>query len=271
MTRILHFVGVVFIAVIIAGCSSILGGAGEDLGNGVIKPVNTYADSIGYNLVRGAKTSLGAQETRQVIDSLLSNIGDSTNWQLSRIRDSLLGDQTGQKIAALRESLLGKATKEDLLKIKNSVLDTNLQNYIAEILKKFDNSAGEAGAGIRDSLLGARSNTLIKAIIDTAMNDLQARLKYEVYPDMRANLSFVEKNATWLIILIGIVALAVVGFIWRQRDKYMRLTKMLTYHISELPDAASKEALKANISRNAKMVGIEDDLRELLMKQGLLS
>ncbi len=271
MTRILHLFCVVALAFITVGCSSILGGAGKDLSTGAMKPVDTYADSIGYNLVRGARTSLGARETRQVIDSLLSNIGDSTNWQLSRLRDSLLGDQTGQEIAALRESLLGRATREDLVKIKNSVLDTNLQNYIAAILKKFDTSAGEAGAGIRDSLLGPRSNTLIKAIIDTAMNDLQSRLEYEVYPDMRANLSFVEKNATWLIILIGIVAIAIVGFIWRQRDKYLQMAKMLTYHISELPDGASREALKANISRNAKMVGIEDDLRDLLTKQGLLS
>lgn len=174
-------------------------------------------------------------------------------------------------IAALRDSLLGDATRENLVKIKKSVLDTNLQNYISEILKKFDASAGEAGAGVRDSLLGAKSNSLIKAIIDTAMNDLQSRLKNEVYPDMRANLSFVEANASWLIVLIGIIALAIVWLVWRSLGKYLRMAKMLTYHISELPDPASKEALKTNISRNAKMIGIEGELRELLTKQGLLS
>lgn len=81
MTRISKLSYTVVLAIIIAGCSSILGGAGEDLGNGAMKSVNTYSDSIGYNLVKGARTSLGAQETRLVIDSLLSNIGDSTNVQ----------------------------------------------------------------------------------------------------------------------------------------------------------------------------------------------
>ncbi|MGO9480373.1 MAG: hypothetical protein ACLP05_01150 [Candidatus Kryptoniota bacterium] len=270
MTRILRNFCVLSLALIMPGCSSILGGAGGDLSSGAMKPVNLYADSIGYNLVKGARTSLGAKETRQVMDSLLSNLGDSTTWRLGQLRDSLLGDRTRRGIEAMRETLLGDATRRDLVKIKNSVLDTNLQNYISQILKDLDSSAGEAGAGIRDSLLGPGSNILIKAIIDTAMNDLQSRLKYEVYPDMQANLSFVEKNATWLIIIIGIAAIAVVGFYWRQRDKYLRMAKMLTYHISELPDAASKESLKTNISRNAKMIGIEDDLRELLMKQGLL-
>jgi len=268
--KIHQYLCIVAVSLLTGGCSSMLNGAGEDLGNGAMKPVNTYADSIGYNLVRGARTSLGARETRQIIDSLLSNIGDSTNWELSRLRDSLLGEESRLKIVALRESLFGAATKEDLLEIKNSVLDTNLKNYISEVLEKFDNSARGAGAGLRDSLLGARSNTLIKAILDTAMNDFQARLKYEVYPDMRANLSFVERNAAWLIVLIGAIALTIIWFVWRQREKYMRMTKMLTYHISELPDATSREALKSSISQNAKMIGIEGDLRELLMKQGLL-
>ncbi|HUI31794.1 MAG TPA: hypothetical protein VLX91_16415 [Candidatus Acidoferrales bacterium] len=267
MLKLFCAVSAVFIA---AGCGSFFSGAGEDLGSGAMKPVNTYADSIGYNLVKGARTSLGDPRTTQVIDSLLSNIIDSTNAQLRILRDSLLGVQTDQRVAALRETLLGRVTREDLVELRNSVLDKNLQNYISEILNKFDNSVGEAGGSLRDSLLGTKSNSLVKAIIDTAMNDLQARLTYEVYPEMRANLSFVERNATWVIILIGAIALIIIGFIWRQKDKYLRMAKMLTYHISELPDEALRESLKTSISRNAKMVGIEGDLRDLLMKQGLL-
>lgn len=271
MHRVLFFIYITEAAVAVYGCSSMLSSAGKDLGDGAMNSVSSHADSVGYNLVKGARTSLAAIETRQTLDSLLSNLGDSMTGQMSRLRESLLGMKSREDIAAIRDSLIGEVTKERLVAIRNSVLDSNFRNYVSDILARLDASARSASGGIRDSLLGQKSNTLIKAIIDTAMNDLQTRLKYEVYPELRSNLSFVERNAMWLIVLTGTIAIAIVWLIWRQREKYLRMTKMLTFRISELSDVAAKESLKASISQNAKTIGIEDDLRTLLMKQGLLS
>ena len=214
-------------------------------------------------------------ESEQKIDSLIQNVGETTNSQLKGLRDTLIGIITQERLGLLREELIGTKTKEDLLDIRNSLLDKYLQEYLQKTVKQIgpnllNDSTKMKLAELRDIVLGSTSNMLVKAIIDTAMNDLQARLKNEVYPDMRGNISFVERNATWLIILVGIVAIGVAGFIWREKEKYLRMAKVITYQISEFKDVATQEALKESVSRNAKLIGIEGDLRELLDKQGLL-
>ena len=45
------------------------------------------------------------------------------------------------------------------------------------------------------------------------------------------------------------------------------MTKLLTYQISEIPEMNSKEVIKENISRNAKTIGLEDELRKLQFQQ----
>lgn len=258
-----------------SGCSSTFEGIGKDFGTGLVEPVKANADSITSQAVKGATTELTKPELESKLDSLITLLGQTTNKQLKDMRDTLIGTVTQQRLESIREELIGEKTKGDLLAIRNSLFDRYLQEYIQETVKQIGpNLLGESTkikvAELRDTVLGSTSNMLVKAIIDTAMNDLQSRLKNEVYPEMRANLSFVEKNATWLIVLIGFVAIIVTWFIWKQKEKYLQLTKVLTYHISELGDVGQKEVLKSNISKNAKMIGIEDDLRELLDKQGLL-
>ena len=96
------------------------------------------------------------------------------------------------------------------------------------------------------------------------------RFDSELKPKLDENLNFIQKNATLLIILLGAVTLVIIWFVWRQKEKYLKLTKMLTFQISEVSDKNMKEVLKTNISKNAKTIGIEDDLRMLLDKHGLL-
>ena len=258
-----------------SGCSSTFEGIGENLGNGLGGSLTAKADSITGRAVKGAADELAKPELERKLDSLITLLGQSTNRQLSGIRDTLIGTVTQRRLDSLREELVGEKTKDDLLAIRNSFFDRSLQQYLSNTLNRvgpsvLNESTKTKLIEFRDTLLGQTSNRLLKAIIDTAMTDLESRLKNEVYPEMRGNISFVERNATWLIILIGIVAVGVAWFIWAQKEKYLRMAKMLTYQISEFKDAPTKETLKENVSRNAKTIGIEDDLRELLDKQGLL-
>jgi hypothetical protein len=264
--KLLDFL-IILLCIIPLGCSSTFKGWGNSLENGVAEGART--DSLTYKLVVGAREGLTNTESRLALDSLIRNLGDSTSAQLAQLRDSLIGFETQNRIEALRESLLGQKTKEDLLAIKNSLLDQELQIYLANLLHELNDSTKVAAAGLRDSLLGGRTNNFIKAIIDTAMNDLQSRLKNEVYPEMRGNLGFVTANATLLLVVIGFIALVICWYIWRQKEKYVKISKLLTVEISRLPDATNRQALKKNISENAKTIGIEDDLRELLQKQGI--
>ena len=242
-------------------------GWGNGLEHGLSE--GTKSDSLTYNLVSSAREGLTSRETKEALDSLISNLGDSTSNQIKLLRDLLLGNETQSELDSLREALVGEKTKGNLLAIKNSLLDKNLQKYVAVLLNELDDSTKLAGAGLRDSLVGGKTNSLIKGIIDTAMNDLQARLKYQIDPEVKENLNFVEANATLLIAAIGFVALIICWYIWKQKEKYLRIAKLLTVQISRFSDNNALDSLKTNISENAKTIGIEDDLRELLRRQGI--
>ena len=260
--------------IIINGCG-LFKDLGSNFGEGVIEPVGAEADTIGYDLVKGMRESLTEEEFQQELDSMIIRLGITTNEQLRNLLDSLLGESTKYQLGELRDELIGDTTVSRLLYLRNSLLDNYLQNYLNETVSRLgpqflNDSTIQKLAEVRDTLLGTRSNDLIKAIVDSMMITFAGRFKTDVNPLLRDNLSFIEKNATWLLILMGAIALAITAFIWNQKQKYLKMTKLLTYQISEFPEPNSKEALKNNISRNAKAVGVEDELRVLLDKTGLL-
>lgn len=248
---------------------------GSNFGEGVIEPVKTNSDTIGYNLIGGMKRSLTDSIFQQKLDSMITRLGSNTNAQIKNMLDSLLGNNTKEKIAGLRDELIGDTTVKRLVYLRNSLLDDYLKNYLSKTTAQLgpqflNDSTMKKLAGIRDTLLGKRSNTLISAIVDSMMLTFAGRFKTNINPLLKENLSFIEKNASWLLILIGAIALAITAFIWSQKQKYLKMTKLLTYQISEIPEMNSKEVIKENISRNAKTIGLEDELRKLLDQQGLL-
>lgn len=258
-----------------AGCFSFKD-AGHDLGKGLGNSLKPDADTMGYNAVKGMRESLTNKESqrqlKELIDSLVTVLGKNTNKQITGIRDSIFNEKITNW---LRNDLLGNSTAARLVYLRNSVLDSELKKYFKDLTKGLvagilnDSSLVRIGAA-RDTLIGSRSNQLIKAIVDSAMISISSNINTRINPLLRENLSFVEKNAAWLIILIAFFALLIVWFVWKQKEKYLGITKMLTYQISELPDKNLKENLKGDISRNAKTIGIEDELRKLLDKYGLL-
>jgi hypothetical protein len=221
------------------------------------------------------KRSLTDPEFQQELDSLITALGNSTNTQLKSIIDSLLSEDTKNKIGGLRDELIGDETSAKLVRLRNSILDKYLQNYLTQTVSGLgpnllNDSTLQRLAGVRDTLLGERSNELIRSIVDSMMITLAGRLNSDINPLLKENMSFIEKNATWLLILIGAIALGITAFIWGQKQKYLKMTKMLTYQISEVPESKTKEIIKDNISQNAKTIGVEDELRKILDDQGLL-
>jgi hypothetical protein len=262
------------ILLILNGCG-LFKDMGSNFGEGVIEPVKTNSDTIGYNLIGGMKRSLTDSIFQQKLDSMIDRLGTTTNSQITNMLDSLLGNNTKGKIGSLRDELIGDTTVKRLVYLRNSLLDNYLKNYLNETAARLgpqflNDSTIKRLAGIRDTLLGKRSNDLISAIVDSMMLTFAGRFKTNINPLLKENLSFIEKNASWLLILIGGIALAITAFIWSQKQKYLKMTKLLTYQISEIKEENSKEIIKENISRNAKTIGLEDELRKLLDQQGLL-
>ena len=262
------------ILLILYGCG-LFKDMGSNFGEGAIEPIKTNSDTIGYNLIGSMKRSLTDSIFQQKLDSMIARLGNNTNSQIRNILDSLLSNNTKEKIGSLRDELIGDTTVKRLVYLRNSLLDDYLKDYIgrttAQLGPQFLNdSTIKKLAGIRDTLLGERSNDLISAIVDSMMLTFAGRFKTNINPLLRENLGFIEKNASWLLILIGAIALSITAFIWSQKQKYLKMTKLLTYQISEIQEPKEKEIIKENISRNAKTIGLENELRKFLDQQGLL-
>ncbi|QQS35117.1 MAG: hypothetical protein IPM56_12760 [Ignavibacteriales bacterium] len=247
---------------------------GSNFGEGVVEPLSVESDTIGYNLIQGMKRSLTDPEFQKELDSLITALGNSTNAQLKGIIDSLLSEDTKNKIGLMRDELIGDKTSAKLVQLRNAILDKHLQNYLTETVSGLgtnllnDSTLTRLGA-VRDTILGQRSNELIRSIVDSMMVTLAGRINTDINPLLKQNLSFIEKNATWLLILIGAIALGITAFIWHQRQKYLKMTKLLTFQISDL-DQATREKIKDKVSQNAKTIGIEAELRNFLDAEGLL-
>ncbi len=270
-----YYLTVFIFFLIINGCSGLKNSAGS-ISEELVKPIKENADTVGYRLVQGMRESLTGPEAKEqlnkLLDSLITNIGNNTNIQLTGIRDSVFNNYL---VNWLQNGLLGPKTSEQLVRLRNSFFDSYLQEYITKITTRIgpdilnDSTLSKLGAA-RDTLIGEKTNRMIKAIVDSAMYSIINRINKDINPAIKENLDFLQKNAVWLIILIGIIAIIIILLVWNKKESYLKLTKMLAFQISEVTDKNLKETLKTSISRNAKTIGIEDELRKLLEKSGLL-
>ena len=232
-----------------SGCFSFKN-IGSDLGEGLMGELKNNADTIGSEFLRGMVQGLTSDSSKQrlsgFIDSLITKLGYTTNKQLVGIRDSLLndyvnrwvqgviedavGNTTRKKLGALRDELLGDKTIVRLLNIRNSFFNYYLQQYLSEIEKNigpnlFNDSTMQRIGSVRDTLIGSKSNALIKSIVDSAMVTIASRFNNDINPNLKGDLSFLQKNASWLFSLIGFIVLIIIWFVWRQKEKYLKMSK----------------------------------------------
>jgi len=292
--RALLFAAFIIAAVFESGCFSFKN-IGSDLGEGLMDELKSNADTIGTQFLTGMVQGLTSDSSKQrlslFIDTLIIRLGYNTNKQLVGIRDSLLndyinrwvqsiiedaiGNNTRLKLGALRDELLGDKTISRLIGMRNSLLNYYLQQYLTDLEKNIgpnilnDSTMQKLGI-VRDTLIGARSNTLIKSIVDSAMVTIASRFNNDINPNLKGDLSFLQKNASWLFSLICFIVLFIIWFVWRQKEKYLRLSKLLTVQIADVQEKNVFESLKDNISKHAKVIGVEGDLRDLLSEEGLL-
>jgi hypothetical protein len=261
----------------------------EKIGSNLGKGVSGQTDSIGRGLVTGVREELANPATRETISRLLDSIVATVTYTLSvkvkTIEDSLLnhkvllwadslveavtGNQLRINMEKVQAALIGK-TKTDVLEMRDA-----FQKLLADILS--DNTKSKLGK-FRDELLGPKTNAAITKIVDSAVSHIvdsalikiSDRLKTDINPQVRNDISFVQKNAIWLLVTIGAIAAAIIFLVWVNRRKYLRMVSILTQQIHDIPDQQIYDQVTSKIKKDSVAAGLEPDLRDILVKNGLI-
>ena len=274
LSRAAEFVLALSLLYCLQSCASF-----EKAGKNLTKGVAGNADSIGYNLINGAENRFAGEQSKEqlayFLDSIISVAGLSANRQVKALRDSMLSDKTQAWVRQLMENLAGDSTKLKLAALRNELLGDataiKLKQLAGDIMKGILNDSTNAKlAKIRDTLLGAQTNYLIKNIVDTAMTAFSQRLKNDINPTVQENVSFIKKYATGLLTTLGALAVGIILLVWRNRERYLKMTTLLAAQIHDIPDQKSYDELTSRIKTSALQAGVEAPLRKMLSANGML-
>ncbi len=258
---------------------------GSDLGKGV----SSKTDTIGQTLIAGVMNELTSPVVRKKVslflDSILTNLTDSLTVRTATLEDRLMNHKVLVWADSLVETLTGShlrmnldsiqgvfvgKTKRDVLQMKDG-----FSRLLAEVLS--DNTKNKLGL-MRDELLGPKTTTALARIIDTAvthivdsaMLKISDRLRTDINPQLTQDISFVHKNATWLLITLGAIAAVIIFLIWQNRKKYLRMVAIIAKQVHDIPDQNIYDQVTAKIKQDSVATGLEPDLRNLLQKNGLI-
>jgi hypothetical protein len=259
----------VLLALILGGCS--FGQWGKDLGGGLTQGAAEHVDSLGSKFVGGAVDTLTAAATQERLNLLIERLGNSLARQAAQTRDTLLGEYSVRLIARLRQDLLGAGTKADLGAIRDEVIGIRTRQMIGGLRDELlgDQTIMRASS-LRDNLLGQSTQIAVQAIVDSAMISLVRRYNKDLAPELQSQFTFLQRNATQLLILIAVLAVGVIAFVWWQKTKYRRLLALLANQIHNIPDKNSYDQLTRGVQLKAQESGTEPLLRKVLADQGLL-
>ena len=259
---------------------------GSDLGKGV----SSKTDTIGQTLIAGAMNQLTNPVVRKKVslflDSILTNLSDSLTVRTRTMEDNLLNKKVLSWADSLMETLTGSRlrmnidsiqgvfvgkTKRDVLQMRDG-----FSQLLAEILS--NNTKNRLGS-MRDELLGAKTSAALTRIIDTAvthivdssMHKISEGFRKDINPQLTGDLSFVHRNATWLLITMGVIAAVIIFLVWQNRKKYLRMVAIIAKQIHDIPDQQVYDQVTAKIKHDSVANGLEPDLRNLLIKNGLIN
>ena len=255
--------------VALCGCS--FTEIGKDLGGGLAEGAATKADSVGRHLVAGAVDTLSARETREKLNSVIDELGQALAKQAKTTRDTLLGEYTRVWMKQLKHDLLGAETEAQVGALRDQVLGLRTRIMLGEMRDELlgDSTRGKVGA-LRDELLGSGTRTAVQAIVDSAMAGLVRRYRQDLRPELDAQRSFFERNATWFLLMVAGLSVGIIGFVWWQKGRYRKLAAVLTYQIHEIPDQGVYDTFTHGVQKKAQEAGAEPLLRKMLTDQGLL-
>ena len=274
---------VIFLRIVLIGMSAaVLDGCsftkiGSDLGQGL----SEKSGAVGKNFMSGIRDELTDSSSQKKIalflDSLIASVAASAGDDVSKLTDSifnkkiliwadslvqtLTGNTLQLNVKEIQASMVGK-TKDDVKQILNSFRDL-LNGALS------DSTKDKVGK-IRDELLGAKTDSALSKIVDNAMTTIAARYKSDLAPELKKDVSFISKNASTLLFIIGGIAACIILLVWWNKRKYLKMVTLLTKQINDIPDKQVYDNVTSKIKDEAITAGIEPNLRKVLTKNGLL-
>ena len=258
---------------------------GSDVGEGL----STKSDTIAAAALRGAINELttpqNQQKIRLFLDSVVRSATDTLTFNLKGISDSILKHKILVWADSLVDALTGDSLLHNVEKIQTAFIGKTttdvqtMKNTFHELLDEILSSNTKNKLGdIRSELLGEKTRLAVTDladivtthIVDSAIDKLARGYKEKIGPQFNQQVDFIKDNANALLLTIGGIAAGLIVLVWRSRTKFLRLTTLLTKHINAIPDQNVYDKVTAKIKDDAITTGLEESLRGVLQKNGLL-
>ncbi|MBC7776992.1 MAG: hypothetical protein H7246_16290 [Phycisphaerae bacterium] len=244
---------------------------------------------VGMNATLGVSDTIGflAKKATQGLKEGLKGLSDTLDPEIKKIIERIGNlsekqlDSLGERLESRLKSLKGEIKDEDLKKFLLDMVEeatgklkkqtrTALSDMIQNALDNFD--AETARDKLQIILTGAlgdstkkKAQELVNGALQPTMDTLLKRIDKIVHKDV----PFVERQARKLLLALGAIALAIIGWIWYQRRRYAKLVSLLTYEIDKIPSQTLYDELTKRIRNEAQKNELEPLLRESLKESGL--
>lgn len=235
-----------------------------------------FADSaqlISQNLIKGLK---GAMDTLnpdfRKLEQTIATLGRMSRHQL---------DSLGQTLEARLNGLKANIQDEELKKFLIGLIEEStgtlkkqtrsaLSDMIQKALDDFDaETAKEKVQLIVRGALDDSTQMMARALVREALQPTVDTILNRVEKLVRKDLPFIQRQAQQLLIALGLVAMAIIGWFWYQRRRYARLVSLLTYQIDKIPSQELYDELTKRIRSEAQRSELEPLLRQTLQDQGI--
>jgi hypothetical protein len=245
----------------------------RDAGRNIVAGASDSATLLVHRIISGMKgiTDTLDPDIRKVyhiLDSLgatgssqITRLGDSLNAQITRLKGQVDPKAIQKYLISTVEKLTGtlKQQTKDLLA---DAIQSALNSLKADSThRKIDTLV----ANLLDDANKARLSTFLSGALAPTIDTITAK----IHGTVQEEIPFVKRQAVTLLIALGVIACAIIGWVWYQKRRYSRLLEILTYHINGMPAQDSYDNLTKSIQQQTQSENLEPLLRETLKRQGI--
>lgn len=248
---------------------TLAGRVGENIAIGFGNNSKTIAE----NLIQGLKGSMDTLDPDyQKLRRKIEELGNLSDAQIAK-----LGNQIESRIQNLKADIQDEDMKKFLIgmieestgKLKQET-KTLLSDMIQSALDEFDTETAQRKVQlILNGALGdstrIKAQMLVSGALQPTVDTILARIEKIVHKDV----PFIQRQARNLLLVLGTISVAIIGWVWYQRRRYARLVALLTYNIHNIPSQDLYDELTKRIQNDAQKTALEPLLQEVLREQGI--